>query len=57
MGSNQLWTIVAILIIVWLLLEIGRIGGDLIDLLLVIVVIIVLYRLFTGRRIVSGKPV
>jgi hypothetical protein len=52
---NQFWTIAAILLVLWLLLEIGGIGGSLIHLLLVIAVIIVVYRLFTGRNVVSGK--
>ncbi|MDA4128999.1 MAG: lmo0937 family membrane protein [Thaumarchaeota archaeon] len=52
---NLFWTIAAILVILWLLLEIGGIGGSLIHILLVIAVIIVVYRLVTGRNVVTGK--
>jgi hypothetical protein len=52
---NLFWTVAAILVVLWLLLEIGGIGGSLIHILLVIAVIIVLYRLFTGRNVVTGK--
>jgi hypothetical protein len=52
MGSlaNILWTVVVILVVLWLLGFLLKIGGDLIHLLLVIAVIVILYNLFTGRR-------
>ncbi len=46
----MLWTIVVILVILWLLGFIGQIGGDLIHLLLVIALIVLAYRIITGRR-------
>ena len=46
----MLWTIVAILVVLWLLGFIGHIGGGLIHALLVIAVIVVIYNLITGRR-------
>jgi hypothetical protein len=46
----MLWTIVAVLIVLWLLGFIGNIGGGLIHILLVLALILVLYNLLTGRR-------
>ena len=46
----MLWTIVLILLILWLLGFTIHIGGGLIHLLLVIVLIIVIVRLIQGRR-------
>ncbi|MEP7273595.1 MAG: lmo0937 family membrane protein [Acidobacteriota bacterium] len=46
----MLWTIVVILIVLWLLGFIGHIGGGLIHALLVIAVIVVIYNVVTGRR-------
>jgi len=47
----MLWTIIAVLVILWLLGLIGHIGGGLIHLLLVIAVIVFIYRLISGRRV------
>jgi hypothetical protein len=47
----MLWTIVLILIILWLLGFSIHIGGGLIHLLLVIALIIAIVRLIQGRRI------
>jgi hypothetical protein len=46
----MLWTIVVILIILWLLGFTIHIGGALIHLLLVIAVIVILVNLISGRR-------
>ena len=46
----MLWTIVAVLVVLWLLGLIGHIGGGLIHALLVIAVIVVIYNFITGRR-------
>jgi hypothetical protein len=46
----MLWTIVVILVVLWLLGFIGNIGGGLIHILLVIAIIIVAYNLIVGRR-------
>ena len=47
----MLWTIAVVLLILWLLgFFVVNVGGGLIHILLVIAVIVVLYRLFTGRR-------
>jgi hypothetical protein len=48
----MLWTIVAILLILWLLGWLAfPIGGGLIHILLVIAVIIIIVRLLQGRRV------
>ena len=46
----MLWTVVAILIILWLLGWGFHIAGGLIHLLLVIAVIVAIINLFSGRR-------
>jgi len=46
----MLWTIVAVLVILWLLGFSFNIGGGLIHALLVIAVIVLVYNLLTGRR-------
>ena len=46
----MLWTIIVILIVLWLLGFIGHFGGALIHLLLVIAVIILIINLLQGRR-------
>lgn len=50
--GNLLWLIIVILIIMWLLGGfVFPIGGSLIHILLVIAVILVIYRLATGRKV------
>jgi hypothetical protein len=45
------WTIAVILLILWLLgAFVVPVGGSLIHLLLVIAIVVVLYRVITGRR-------
>lgn len=46
----MLWTIVGILLVLWLLGLIAHVGGALIHVLLVIAVIVILYNIITGRR-------
>jgi hypothetical protein len=48
----MLWTIVVILVILWLLGFAFEVAGGLIHLLLVIAVIVVLINVITGRRAV-----
>lgn len=51
--GNLIWIIVVVLIILWLLGFVAfPIGGNLIHILLVIALILVIYRLATGRRVV-----
>ena len=47
-----LWTIVVILVVLWLLGLVFQFGGNLIHLLLVIALIVLVYNLLTGRRTV-----
>jgi hypothetical protein len=46
----MLWTIVAILLILWLLGFSFHVGGALIHLLIVIAVIVVIVNVISGRR-------
>ena len=49
----MLWVLALILFILWILgFAVFHIAGALIHLLLVIAVIVVLYRIITGRRVV-----
>lgn len=49
----MLWTIALVLLILWVLgFFIMPIGGGLIHILLVIAIIVVVYRLITGRPVV-----
>jgi hypothetical protein len=49
----MLWTIAVILLILWVLgFFVVNVGGGLIHILLVIAVIVVVYRLVTGRPVV-----
>jgi Family of unknown function (DUF5670) len=49
----MLWTIIAVLVVLWLLGLIGGVGGSLIHALLVIAAIVMIYNLISGRRMVS----
>jgi hypothetical protein len=46
----MLWTILVILLILWLVGFIAQIGGGFIHLLLVVAAIVLIYNLLTGRR-------
>ena len=50
--GNLLWVIIVVLVILWLLGYVAfPFGGNLIHILLVIALILVIYRLATGRRV------
>lgn len=50
--GNLLWIIVVVLVILWLLGYVAfPVGGNLVHILLVIALILVIYRLATGRRV------
>lgn len=51
-GGDMLWTIFAILLILWLLGFGFHVAGSLIHLLLVVAVVVLLIELITGRRTV-----
>jgi fatty acid desaturase len=46
----MLWTIIVILVILWLLGFIGHFGGPFIHILVVVAVIILIFNLISGRR-------
>ncbi len=48
--ANILWTVLVVLVVLWLIGQIRNIGGGLIHLLLVVAVIILVYNLLVGRR-------
>lgn len=48
----MLWTILVILLVLWLLGFIGHIGGGLIHILLVVAAIVLVINLVSGRRTV-----
>ena len=48
----MLWTIIGILVLLWLLGVVVHIGGAFIHLLLVVALIVVVVRLLQGRRVV-----
>lgn len=48
--AGILWTIIVILVVIWLIGLIAHIGGGLINLLLVIALIILIVNIITGRR-------
>jgi hypothetical protein len=49
---NMLWTIIVILLVLWLIGLLSHVGGGLIHLLLVVAVIVLVINLVTGRRAV-----
>jgi hypothetical protein len=48
----MLWTILVILLVLWLLGFLGQVGGGMIHLLLVIAAIVLVINLVSGRRAV-----
>ena len=51
--GNLLWVIIVVLVLLWLLGFFAvNIGGNFIHILLVIALILLIYRLATGRRVV-----
>ncbi len=48
----MLWTILVILLVLWLVGLLAHVGGGLIHLLLVIAAIVLIINLMTGRRAV-----
>lgn len=48
----MLWTVIVVLVVLWLLGFIGQIGGGLIHLLLVVALIAFIYNMIVGRRAV-----
>ena len=48
----MLWTILVILLVLWLIGLLSNVGGGLIHLLLVVAVVVLIINLVTGRRAV-----
>jgi hypothetical protein len=48
----MIWTLIGILLLLWLIGLVAHIGGGLIHLLLVVALIVFVVRLVTGRRAV-----
>jgi hypothetical protein len=56
LAMDTFWTIVVILVILWAVGFFALPGvGELIHILLVIAVIVIVYRLLTGRKILTGE--
>ena len=49
----MLWTLLAVILILWLLGMLGSVGGSLIHLLLVVALVVLIVQLLTGRRTVE----
>src|SRR5690348_3529331 len=50
-GGRMLWTIVVLLLVLWLLGFSMHVAGGLIHILLVIALVVIVLRLLTGRRV------
>jgi hypothetical protein len=50
--GNLLWTVIVILVILWIAGLVMHIGGPLIHALVVIAVIVLIFQIVTGRRAV-----
>jgi Family of unknown function (DUF5670) len=48
--ANMLWTLLVVLVILWLLGFGLNVGGGLIHLLLVVALVVLIFNLVTGRR-------
>lgn len=48
----MLWTILVVVLVLWLLGFVTQVGGNLIHILLVIAVVVVAFNLLSGRRAV-----
>jgi hypothetical protein len=48
----MLWTILVVLVVLWLLGFVSHVGGNLIHILLVVAVIVLIYNVVIGRRTV-----
>jgi hypothetical protein len=50
-GTGMLWTIIVVLLVLWLLGLMLDLVGGLIHVLLVIALVVVVFRLLSGRRV------
>ncbi len=51
-GTEMLWALIVVLLVLWLLGLIGGIGAGFIHLLLVVALVVLLFQLLAGRRAV-----
>ncbi len=51
-GGEMLWTILGVVLVLWLLGLITNIGGGLIHLLLVVALVVLIVQLVSGRKVV-----
>lgn len=49
----MLWTIIVVLVVLWLLGFLGHVGGGLIHILLIIALVVFIYNLIVGRRTIE----
>ena len=49
----MLWTILAVILVLWLLGVVGHVGGGLIHLLLLVAGVVLVAQIISGRRIVA----
>ena len=47
--AGILWTVISILLVLWLIGFVAHVGGGLIHILLVLAVIVLVYNVITGR--------
>ena len=50
--ANLLWTVLVVLVVLWLVGLVANVGGGLIHILLVVAAIILIYNLIAGRSTV-----
>ena len=48
--TYMLWTILAVILVLWMLGMVGSVGGSLIHLLLVVAAVVLVIQLLSGRR-------
>jgi hypothetical protein len=53
----MIWTIIVVLVVLWLLGLLVHVGGGLIHILLVVALIVFIWNMITGRRGPSGPAV
>ena len=49
----MLWTILAVILVLWLLGVVGNVGGGLIHLLLLVAGVVLVAQILSGRRVIA----
>lgn len=49
----MLWTILAVILVLWMLGVVGNVGGGLVHLLLLVAGVVLVAQLLTGRRTIA----